>query len=61
MKIPNERVKVERKYCPLGKPGEYFCIENECAWWDKFVEECAILSIANFGISHVGIKSVKKK
>jgi len=41
----------EKKYCPLGKPGEMFCIEKECAWWAESVYEnrtgCAIKILSN--------------
>lgn len=37
----------KKKYCPMGKPlGEYLCIKELCAWWNKDLEECLISRIA---------------
>lgn len=30
------------KFCPLVKAD---CRKEQCAWWDKYINECAVLSI----------------
>lgn len=30
------------KFCPVIKGG---CKKEQCAWWDKYIEECSVLSI----------------
>ena len=57
---------MNKKLCPLmvvkyEKSYQKFeCDREKCAWWDDFSEVCAILSIAQFGLSHVGIRKVEK-
>lgn len=31
------------KFCPLVKAD---CRKEQCAWWDKYIEDCAVLSMA---------------
>ncbi|MFX4261566.1 hypothetical protein ACOBQJ_05125 [Pelotomaculum propionicicum] len=30
------------KFCPVIKAD---CKKEQCAWWDKYIEECSVLSI----------------
>lgn len=30
------------KFCPVAKAD---CRKEQCAWWDRYVNECAVLSI----------------
>ncbi|TEB12708.1 hypothetical protein [Pelotomaculum propionicicum] len=30
------------KFCPVAKAD---CRKEQCAWWDKYLSECAVLSI----------------
>ncbi len=30
------------KFCPVVKAD---CRKEQCAWWDKYINECAVLSI----------------
>ena len=30
------------KFCPLAKAD---CRKEQCAWWDKYIDECAVLSM----------------
>lgn len=30
------------KFCPVAKAD---CRKEQCAWWDKYLNECAVLSI----------------
>ncbi|MFA4885187.1 MAG: hypothetical protein WC601_05360 [Desulfotomaculaceae bacterium] len=30
------------KFCPVAKTD---CRKEQCAWWDKYMNECAVLSI----------------
>jgi hypothetical protein len=30
------------KFCPVAKAD---CRKEQCAWWDKYINECAVLSI----------------
>ena len=30
------------KFCPVAKTD---CRKEQCAWWDKYINECAVLSI----------------
>lgn len=30
------------KFCPVIKED---CKKEQCAWWDKYIEECSVLSI----------------
>lgn len=29
------------KFCPVAKAD---CRKEQCAWWDKYIDECAVLS-----------------
>lgn len=31
------------KFCPVAKAD---CRKEQCAWWDKYIEECAVLSMS---------------
>lgn len=31
------------KFCPVAKAD---CRKEQCAWWDKYIEECSVLSMA---------------
>lgn len=30
------------KFCPVAKAD---CRKEQCAWWDKYINECAVLSM----------------
>jgi hypothetical protein len=30
------------KFCPVAKAD---CRKEQCAWWDKYINDCAVLSI----------------
>jgi len=41
--------KIEMKICPIREVtyhSKLECLEQDCAWYDKFNKRCAVLSIA---------------